>query len=72
MSAVFQERILVGLVVGRWSVNTVRATAATTPSLHEDLLDAVARYLVLRDSQDFDRIRQFTVTHNRLPGNFDA
>ena len=72
MSAVFQERILVGLVVGRWSANAVRATATITPRLHEDLLDAVARYLVLRDSPDFDRIRQFTVTHNRLPGDFDA
>ena len=47
--AEIQEATVIGLVLGKWRPDEIRALAARADDLRDDLLDGLARYLVLRD-----------------------
>jgi len=70
--AEIQEATTVGLVLGKWRPDEIRALAARADDLRDDLLDGLARYLILRDRADFLGIAGFVDRTGHLPGGLDA
>lgn len=57
----------IGLILGLWRPEEIRALAARSPDLRDAVLDGLSRYLLLRDRGDLLRIASIVDATGRIP-----